>query len=179
MKKEHKAKLETFLFQYGDPASLEKISNVLSLSKEKSQKLIERYKSELEESESRGVVLIEPEENKFQLITKPKLKGVTKQLAKDEFSERLTPATLEALTIIAYLGPISKADIDFIRGVNSSHTLRRLLMRGLIEKKKDGRSYLYKISTKFLKHMGLKSQKELPEYKKYKNLLEDYQLIEE
>lgn len=179
MKKQQQARLEAFLFQYGDPASLDKISNVLNLQEGECLKLIKEYQHHLKNEESRGVMLVEPKEEKYQLITKPELEEITTQLAKEEFSEKLTPATLEAITIIAYLGPISRADVDFIRGVNSSHTLRRLLMRGLIEKEKEGRSHKYKVSTKFLKHMGIEDTTELPEYEKYENILKEYQLVEE
>jgi chromosome segregation and condensation protein ScpB len=65
--------------------------------------------------------------------------------------------------------------IDFIRGVNSSYILRNLLMRGLIERERSSNTYNYKITFDFLKHLGLNSVNELPEYEKYKNILEEYE----
>jgi segregation and condensation protein B len=81
--------------------------------------------------------------------------------------ESLSKAALEVLAVIAYRGPIARAEIEAIRGVNCSVTLRNLLMRALIERKEnetDARGYLYSISFQFLKSLGLQSITELPEY---------------
>jgi len=74
---------------------------------------------------------------------------------------------LEVLSIVAYRGPISRMDVEAIRGVNCSFTLRSLLMRGLLERidnPADNRSYLYKISFDFLKKMGVESVEKLPDF---------------
>src|SRR4029077_11229380 len=83
--------------------------------------------------------------------------------------EKLTDATVEVLAIIAYRQPISKAEMEAIRGVNSQYSIRNLLMRGLIEKTPtpaDARSFLYQTTTEFLMHLGLGSVKDLPEFEK-------------
>jgi segregation and condensation protein B len=82
------------------------------------------------------------------------------------------------LGIIAYRQPISKAEIEAIRGVNSQYSLRHLLMRGLIEKvpnPNDARSALYQTTTEFLQHLGLSSNKDLPDFGK---LVEEIKLPE-
>jgi segregation and condensation protein B len=82
--------------------------------------------------------------------------------------EGLSKAALEVLSIVAYKGPISRAEIESIRGVNCSFTLRSLMMRGLLERidnPKDGRGYLYKISFEFMKKLGIESIDKLPDYK--------------
>ena len=96
------------------------------------------------------------------------------EITKQEFTEALTPASLETLSIVMYSGPISRADIEYIRGVNSSFTLRALLMRGLAERETDpkrGNAYLYKASFELLRHLGLSKNEDLPDYPKYKDLV--------
>ncbi|MFO8113009.1 MAG: SMC-Scp complex subunit ScpB [Desulfosalsimonadaceae bacterium] len=191
------AKIEVFLFQHGKPAETKKISNVLGLKKEKCLELIEKYRENLEKDEKRGLVIIE-KDNKIQLTTKPELGAIIEKITKEEFTEEPSPASLETLAIIAYLEPVKKTTIDFIRGVNSSYILRNLTLRGLVEKEKTGHTYsyhkegeanshevsvrrtnagtssAYQVTFNFLKHLGVKSTKELPEFEKYKDLLEKY-----
>ena len=86
---------------------------------------------------------------------------------KSEFNEELSRAAVETAAIIAYQGPLTRVDIEYVRGVNSSFILRSLMMRGLIERvenPKDARSYLYRISFDFLKHLGVVRIEELPQY---------------
>jgi segregation and condensation protein B len=78
------------------------------------------------------------------------------------------------LSIISYAGPITRADIEYIRGVNSSFTVRSLLMRGLIEREVDPKranAYIYSASFDLLRHLGLSNNEDLPEYQKYKDLV--------
>lgn len=169
------SELEALLFQYGDPIKFKKISNILDVSKQRVSELLNQYEIKLKENESRGLMIIKNDSGAVQLVTKPDLSYITEELAKEEFSEELTPAVLEVLTIVAYLGPVTRADIDFIRGVNSSYTLRRLLMRGLIERKRKGRTYEYETTFDFLKHLGIEKVEDLPDYEKYHDILEEYE----
>ena len=78
---------------------------------------------------------------------------------------------METLSIILYQGPISRSDIDYIRGVNSQFILRNLLIRGLIERidnPNDARSFLYKVSINLLANLGINKIEELPEYEQVK-----------
>ena len=170
------AKLEALLFQYGEPIKIKKIASILDLNDKDCQKLVEEFQKNLDD-ESRGLTLFK-KEDKIQLATKPTLKDVSQKIAKEEFTEELTPAALEALTIISYLGPIPRTNIDFIRGVNSSYILRNLLMRGLIERERSGHTYEYQVTFDFLKHLGISSIEELPQYQEYKNILEEYETQE-
>jgi segregation and condensation protein B len=84
-----------------------------------------------------------------------------------EIGEALSPAVSEVLAVVAYRGPLTRAQIEYIRGVNCCFTLRNLAMRGLVERKEnpdDSRSYLYEISFDFLNSLGIKKVQELPEY---------------
>ena len=88
----------------------------------------------------------------------------------------LTPASLETLAIIAYLGPCNRALIEYVRGVNSTFILRSLMIRGLVERKPDPKrmnTFLYQVSFDFLRHMGLTRQGDLPDYEKYRKLKDE------
>jgi len=95
------------------------------------------------------------------------------EFIKDEFREDLTPASLETLSLISYLGPVSRAQIDYYRGVNSSFILRSLLMRGLVERYNDPQRanvYLYQASFDLLKYLGISRVEDLPEYEKFRTM---------
>lgn len=162
-----KSAIESMLFSIGEPISIEKLAKTLDVDKD----LIKNTVQELEkdyETENRGLrILMKNEE--IQLVSAPANSRYMEKLIKDELQEELTPASLEALAIIAYKGPLTRAEIEEIRGVNSSFILRNLLIRGLIERKghpEDSRAYIYEISFNFLRKLGLKSIEELPDYKK-------------
>ncbi len=88
----------------------------------------------------------------------------------------MTPSALETLSIIIYRGPITKKEIDYIRGVNSGFILRNLLIRGLIEKdeSKEGRGVQYKPTLDLLSLLGISNLSELPEYDAVKKEIEDF-----
>jgi len=163
--------LEAVLFVYGEPLEIKKLSKILETSEEEINKAIEQLAKNLE-SENRGLTLIR-DDSRVELATKPKLSFLIESFIKSEFDENLTPAALETLSLIAYLGPLSRAQIDYYRGVNSSFTVRNLLLKGLIERynKPDNQHvFFYKPSIDLLKYLGISKIEELPEYKKYKEL---------
>jgi len=124
---------------------------------------IERLKENLKE---RGVVLIE-KDNDLMLGTAPELSSLVENLQKEELNKELSKASLETLSIVLYKNSVSRAEIDYIRGVNSSFTLRALSVRGLVERMtdtKDSRRYIYRPSFELLSYMGVKSVEELPDY---------------
>ena len=93
---------------------------------------------------------------------------------KEEISEDLTPASLEALSIIAYLGPISRARLEYLRGVNSIVILRSLMIRGLVERFPDPAhpaSFMYRGTFDLMKHLGIKEKEGVPDYEKFQELL--------
>jgi len=104
----------------------------------------------------------------WQMVTSPGNAALIQEFVKDETTGELTRPSLETLTIIAYRGPVSKTDLDRIRGINCSLILRNLLIRGLVDvrddKKKD-ESY-YTVTFDFLRFLGLNEVKELPDYEK-------------
>ena len=120
---------------------------------------------------NRGIALLE-KENELTLGTAPELSKLFEDLQKEELNKDLSKASLEALSIILYKNGANRAEIDYIRGVNSSFTLRALSVRGLIERSldpKDNRRYIYKPSFELLSFMGVKSVEELPDYNEVSN----------
>ncbi len=114
----------------------------------------------------RGLAIIRKEDD-VQLATNPENAEYVDDLVKSEIQENLSKAALEVLSIVAYRGPITRLDVEAIRGVNCTFTLRTLLMRGLLERMenpKDNRGFLYKVSFEFLKKLGLESINKLPDY---------------
>jgi segregation and condensation protein B len=113
-----------------------------------------------------GIILLEADEG-YQLATNSANADIVKDFLNADLREKLTEATVEALAIIAYRQPISKAELEAIRGVNSQYSLRVLLMRGLVEKipnPDDARGSLYRVTTEFLQHLGLESIDDLPDF---------------
>jgi len=109
------------------------------------------------------------------LGTAPELSGFFEDLQKEELNRDLSKASLETLSIILYKNGASRADIDYVRGVNSSFTLRALSVRGLVDKipdPKDNRRFLYRPTFDLFSYLGIKSVEELPEYQEVKNSIE-------
>lgn len=158
-----KSIIEALLFVHGEPIKLEKL---VKITKTKTEGVKTAIQELFKEYAERGFTLLE-KDDMYQLGSNPACAEAIEELVKDEFSEELSRAAVETLAIIAYRGPLTRAEIEYVRGVNSSFTLRNLLMRGLIERiesPKDARSYLYRISFTFLKHMGISRPEALPQF---------------
>jgi len=166
------SKLEALLFIYGEPLEVKKIAKILGLKEPEIKEGLIGLEEELKREE-RGLMLVQ-DKSKAQLVTKPEFSKLLEDVTKQEFTEALTPASLETISIVAYAGPITRADLEYIRGVNSSFTLRALLMRGLVEREVDPKranAYIYSASFDLLRHLGLSKNEELPEYQNYKSLV--------
>jgi len=161
--------LESLLFTSGHPLSYKKIAEVSELSEEEIDKSLKELASDYEQN-NRGLRLVFFD-NKVQLVAASESKGVMEKLIKSDFEEDLSQAALETLAIVAYRGPVSRAAIENLRGVNCSFILQSLAIRGLIDKKnnpEDGRSYIYNVTFDFLKHLGLNQIEDLPNYNELK-----------
>jgi segregation and condensation protein B len=170
--KNGRASLEALLFIHGEPLSYKKIQSVLGIEKDELETIIKELTADLE-TDARGLQLISDRE-KVQLATKPEFNGILESFMKEEISEDLTPASLEALSIIAYLGPISRARLEYLRGVNSIVILRSLMIRGLVERFSDPAhpaSFLYRGTFDLMRHLGIKEKEGLPDYEKFQELL--------
>ncbi|MEK7585468.1 MAG: SMC-Scp complex subunit ScpB [Patescibacteria group bacterium] len=157
------AKIEAILFWKAEPQSLKGLAKILGVSPDEVKTALQKLESNLA---ARGVRLVTKGEE-YTLATAPELGDFLTQLAKEELSSDLGRAGLETLTIVLYRGPVTKSEIDYLRGVNSSFTLRHLLVRGLIEKQlnpKDSRSFLYQATFELMSLLGFVKTGELPEF---------------
>lgn len=157
--------LEGLLFVVGDEGlSYDKIKDILEIDDDTLNKVIENLEKEYD-SNSRGIKL-ELLGNNLKLTTKKEHKEYYKKLVEVENDSMLSQAALETLAIIAYNSPITRVGIDEIRGINSSHMVRKLLLRNLIKdmgrSDAPGRPILYGITNEFLDYFGLASIDELP-----------------
>ena len=165
-----KAILEGLFFVMGDDGvSLAQIEEVLEIDEEKATSLLEELKKDLV-SDDRGLT-IEKLGNKYKMTTKSEHKEYYKRIVTDEESNTLSQAALETLAIIAYNEPITRIDVDKLRGVSSSQMLRKLVAKGLIEdvgrSDQPGRPYLYSTTDLFLDYFKMSSKSELPSIDEY------------
>lgn len=158
--------VETLLFVAGDEGlSLEEIATVLECTTQFAFQLLIQLQKNYESSKASGLMLLEVG-NHYQLATKKEYAGIIKKYAVSPLSTNLSQAALETLAIIAYKQPLTRMEIDEIRGVQTSGALQKLLLRGLIEDKGrvngPGRAILYGTTNYFMDYFGLKNIKELP-----------------
>lgn len=157
--------VESILFANGDPMSIKQLAKVVEAKEDDIKNVLEILAGKYEKPDS-GLALLWIESS-VQLATRPDSSAYLEKLKKVELSETLSPAALEVLSIVAYRGPVSKPEIEAIRGVNCAYTVRNLLMRGLIERSEnphDARGYVYSITFDLLKKLGVEDVKKLPEY---------------
>lgn len=161
----YKAVLEGLLFVVGeDGLTIEQISDVLNITAEEAKTLIMDLKKDYG-SEDRGL-RIDFLGNRFKLTTKFEHKEYYQKLIENPETNTLSQAALETLAIIAYNEPITRVQIDNIRGVGSVSILRKLVAKGFIKEsgRSDlpGRPILYETTNEFLDYFGLSSTKDLP-----------------
>jgi segregation and condensation protein B len=161
------AKIEALLFYMSEPVKIKRIADILRLSIEE----LESYLDELEISlHKRGVSLVRSADE-IALATSPEFSELIELVKKEELSRDLGKAGIETLGIIVYKGPVSRSEIDYIRGVNSTYIVRHLTVRGLVNREagRDGkRAYLYSPSIDLLKYLGISKISEMPEYENFK-----------
>ena len=156
--------LEALLFAAGEPVPVSNMSKVLGLSESECRRLAERL-ARIYEEEERGMQIIRLEKA-YQMTTRPMYYDDIKVLYQSSQKVRLTETQLETLAIIAYKQPVTKQEIDDIRGVKSDNVVNRLMEFGLVEEagrlKAPGRPALFKTTDEFLRSFGLTSIKEMP-----------------
>jgi segregation and condensation protein B len=163
-KAEQKRIIEAILFLSEEPVKAEKIAAVLNTPAEETKQLICELTEDLTIG-SRGIQVVETASG-FQMGTVPELAPYLERAFSEDVSSNLSTAALEALAIIAYKQPVTRIEIESIRGVRSEHVLENLLKRKLIKisgrKDGPGRPILYSTTSDFLKYFGLKDLSELP-----------------
>lgn len=159
--------IEAILFWKGEPQSIKKLADNLGKKEADIKNALDILKEKIK---GRGVELIF-NNDEVMLGTNSHLSHIIERLIKEELVRDLGRAGLETISIIAYKGPISRAEIDYIRGVQSNFILRNLQIRGLVERinnPKDARSFLYRPTFELLQFLGVSKIEDLPEFEKVK-----------
>lgn len=156
--------IEAILFTMGESVELEKIAAAIEHDEETTRKLIHNM-ADRYEAEDRGVRIIELD-NSFQMCTKPEAYEYLIRIAKQPKKYVLTDVLLETLSIIAYRQPVTKLEIEKIRGVKTDHAVNKLVEYELIQEvgrlDAPGRPILFGTTEEFLRHFGVTSLEELP-----------------
>lgn len=158
-----KSKILSILFVASKPTSIRELTEALGASEEDIKSAVNEL---VEDNPNSGIVVL-AHHDRLQLASNPDNSTEVKKFLSLELREKLTDAALETLAIILYKQPVSKAEIENIRGVNSQYTIRQLLIRGLVEKTadtRDRRVHNYKTTLEFMQHLGIKDIKELPSF---------------
>ena len=154
-----KSAIESMLFVSGEPLALRELSNNLELKEKNVEEILSEMANEYEDK-SRGIRLISIN-GAYQLVTKSENSDFVQKLLKKNKKHSLSQASIESLAIIAYKQPITKAEIEEIRGVNSDKIIKQLLTRSLIaelgHKDTVGRPILYGTTDEFLRSAGVES----------------------
>ncbi|OQX71522.1 SMC-Scp complex subunit ScpB [Candidatus Parcubacteria bacterium 4484_255] len=174
--KELKSNIESLLFIASRPIDKKEIAKNMGQSvndlEEIFNDLIQEYKDK-----NKGINIVNSGQT-LQMVTNPQNSEYVQKFLKTETCQELTPASLETLSIIAYRGPLTKIEIEKIRGINCSVILRRLLVKGLITEKSANKarvnegqivsadSNIYSVSVNFIKHLGINDVQELPDYER-------------
>jgi segregation and condensation protein B len=171
------AQIEALLFWKNESVTIAWLSKALEKSSEEIEEALKQLDAVLTD---RGIVL-QRNGNEVALKTSPLASELIEKFSKEELVKELTPSSLETLSIIIYRGPLSKKEIDYIRGVNSGFILRNLLIRGLIEKEegKEGRGTSYKPSLDLLSLLGISKIEELEEYEVVKKEIKEFSAKQE
>lgn len=164
---------EALLFAEGESIALKKLASLLACDGKTLESALDALEARLS---GRGISLIRTDKE-VALAVSPEGRNIVVETLKNEQERDIGEAGLEILAILLYEGPSTRAQIDYIRGVNSSSTLRTLLSRGCIERSgnpEDGREYLYRSTVELLAHLGVRNTKELPEYATIVRELENF-----
>ena len=175
----NKAVLEGLLFVVGEEGlTFEQIEEVLEISEDESKSLLMELKHDYE-AEDRGL-RIDFLGNKFKITTKFEHKEYYQKLLENPETNTLSQAALETLAIIAYNEPVTRVQVDAMRGVGSTQIMRKLVAKGFIKESRrsdlPGRPILYETTSDFLDYFGLSTLDDLPDMK---NLIEESQVVDD
>ncbi|MFA6304829.1 MAG: SMC-Scp complex subunit ScpB [Patescibacteria group bacterium] len=161
-----KSQLESILLVTSKPISIKKLAEVLTVKPTEIEGLLTELADDYNNN-GRGWRLL-LNNDQVQLASSPENAELVKQYLKDDITGELTDPSLETLTIIAYRQPITKAELEQIRGVNCSLIIRNLMIRGLVEAEynKQRAITLYSVTLDFLKYLGLNKVADLPDFEK-------------
>lgn len=171
-----KSAIEALLFVSGGPLSIKDLSNSIEVAPKVISNIIKEMMIDYED-ESRGIKLIAVN-GEYQIVTKSENGDYIQKLLRKNKRQSLSQASLESLAIIAYKQPITRIDIDEIRGVKSESAIQKLIEKGLIKEigRLDviGRPILFGTTEEFLRQFGLKELSELPSLDLYASSDSEY-----
>lgn len=161
--------VESLLFLAGRPLSVKRMAEITQLSVKEVESAAEVLMQAYSVPE-RGVSIMKVGSH-YQMATSAETSHIVKEFIKSELAGELTKPSLETLTIIAYCGPIAKAELEHIRGVNCSLILRNLLIKGLVESREDRTKMttVYQVTFEFLQFLGITRAEDLPDYERLRN----------
>lgn len=165
MKHSHSQLIHALLFTSGETWRFSELAETLQLKINEIESAVSELTAELQNQAIIPLI----HNDTITLVTRPELKEFLQTIEDEELSKEFSKGAIETLALIAYKGPISKSDIDYIRGVNSQFMLRNLFMRGMIEKQtgsKD-RGANYVVSADALRFLGVMNQTELPQFNQF------------
>lgn len=166
------AAAHALLFAAGVPLEKKQFAKLLDMKDAELKPVLLALTNSLKGS---GVVVVETE-TEVELRTAPEASIIVKKLRESELTRDLGKASLETLAVIAYQTNATRGEVDWVRGVNSSTSLRTLLLRGLIEGREDTRDkrrIRYSVTTEALAHLGIRSANDLPRAKELQTTTTD------
>jgi segregation and condensation protein B len=167
------ARIEGVLFYKSGPVEKVFLAEFFGISPEELELSLEALHRSLE---MRGIRLVGTDTT-VQLVTDSGLNDDIEQIRTQELQRDIGKAGAETLAIVLYRGPITRSEIDKIRGVNSTFIIRNLMIRGLIERRsnpKDSRSFLYAITPNLLQHLGIEKREDLPDFENIMDALDTF-----
>ncbi|MDY6038734.1 MAG: SMC-Scp complex subunit ScpB [Eubacterium sp.] len=174
-KKRAKSTLESLMYIWGEPLDIKDAAEAAEISKEEALECFLELRDEYDQ-EGRGL-MIRQIKNSFQFVTRPENADAIEKLCRPVKTRKLTQAALETLAIVAYKQPVTKSEIDAIRGIKSDRIIEGLMKKDLVcEKGRSdgiGRPILYGTTDNFLKQFGLTNIKELPEFEEHEDFVID------
>lgn len=180
-KKTIKSALESMMFVWGQPLDVKTCADILNISKEDTLQYFLELQEEYEQ-EGRGIVIRQVNKS-FQFVTRAENAEFIERLCTPVKVKRLSQSALEVLAIIAYKQPVTKGEIDAIRGVKCDRVIDGLVKKDLVMVKGRsegiGRPLLYGTTEAFLKNFGFTSLKELPEIEDIEGLVGDAEAFED
>jgi segregation and condensation protein B len=167
--------VEAVLFYKTEPYGFDALARFLNVSEEEVREACIQL---AEQKRTSGLRLVMTDKE-IQLATAPELGELIEKLRKDELSQDIGKAGAETLSIILYRGPLTRAEVDRVRGVNSTFIIRNLLVRGLIEKRdnpKDARAMLYAATPALFTHLGITRREDLPDFETIMNAIDSFEM---
>ncbi|GKQ42740.1 segregation and condensation protein B [Companilactobacillus sp. RD055328] len=170
---QYQAEIMALLYTSGDQGlELGIMAELLEISKSALRQSLDELKINLEADEQSGLIISQFDDI-YKLVTKPQFGSLLNRYFKSGLSTTLSQAALEVLSIIAYKQPVTRVEIDEIRGVQSSGTLQTLIVRQLVKengrKNVPGKPIIYATTEQFLDYFGLKTLKELPDISEFED----------